>query len=96
MKNKSNIKDNGRLIAKMISTILITAGVASGATGICLARKGVSEMPENYVDNGKYIAGVIASTLGAVSTSLGFATYPYKSSNSNDEQTQKDEKQNTL
>lgn len=86
---QKKIKNKDRLIAKMVATALISAGVIAGATGIVLAKSGVNEMPKNYVDNGKYIAGAIASTIGVTTASIGVSVYPFKK-----EETQ--ENQNTL
>ena len=72
MKEKKS-KNDDRLIAKMIVASLISIGIAGVGTGAMLGNMATTQNPDNYVNDTKYIAGMTALTLGAVSTSFGVA-----------------------
>ena len=76
------MKNKDRLIAKLVATALITAGVVGVGGGILACRDSVKNSP-NPAEDAKYIAGVLSTTLGCSLTSIGTAVYPYKTKEDN-------------
>ena len=81
---------NERFIAKMITATLISVGIAGVGTGALLGNMATTQNPKDYADDAKYVAGITALSLGAVSTSLGVAGIAGINSS------KEDENQNTL
>ena len=83
---KQNNQNKDRLIAKMIATALLTASVAGIGGGVVACHNAVKYNPDNYNEDGRYIAGVISMAVGAPMLSLGFSVYPFKSKEENNEE----------
>ena len=93
LKEKLNkIKNNDRFIGKMVGAIILSAGIASTCGGVYAAHNAVENNAINYTEDGKYIAGIVATTLGAGAISYGFASVIANSTESN----QEDSKDNDL
>ena len=75
---KQNNQNKDRLIAKMIATALLTAGIAGIGGGIVACHNAVKHNPENYNEDKLYITGVISMVVGAPLISVGAESYPYK------------------
>ena len=90
MKLKEKFKD-GRFIAKMVATAVLSAGIVSTCGGIYAAHTAVENNEIKSTEDAKYIAGVIATTLGAGAMSCGFASLV-----GNDDEDKKEDKEDTL
>lgn len=78
------IRNKERLIEKMISVALITAGISGMVGGVCLGRSAVDEMPDTYTESAKYAVGTAITAIGTSGVCIGFANYPYADKRKND------------
>ena len=69
--NQTQPKKDNRFIAKMVSTVLISAGILCVGTGAALGCVAQNENPDDLTNNAKYIASVYSISAGAVSSSIG-------------------------
>lgn len=77
------ITDKNRFIAKMVATILISAGIAGIGTGVYMCRDSIKDNGDKYFKDEQYTAGIVSLCAGAPSLSIGLATFPLDSEPSN-------------
>lgn len=92
-KMKEKIKNDERFISKMILTGVLVTSIPALVGGVITCHNAVKDNPDNYTNDGRYVAGIISIAAG---TTLGNAGVAGCVGN-DDEQTQnKKEENNTL
>ena len=64
-------KKDDRFIAKMVTTALLTLGIAGVAVGATMGHQAKTANPTQYENDPKYNVGIVTMTLGGISTGLG-------------------------
>ena len=66
-----NSSKKGSFIAKMVTTALLTLGIAGVAVGATMGHQAKTANPTQYENDTKYNVGIVTMTLGGVSSALG-------------------------
>ena len=88
-KVKEKIKNDERFISKMILTGVLVTSIPALVGGVISCHNAVKNNPDDYTNDGRYVAGIISIAAGTTLGSAGVAGCV-----GNDDEQTKDEKNN--
>ena len=92
-KMKEKIKNDERFIAKMILTMVLAASIPAFVGGVITCHNAVKANPDDYTNDGRYVAGIISVAAG---TTLGAAGVAGCIGNDEEQTKDENEENNTL